>query len=479
MPSSLVRWTFCFLAVSAITMRAADKPNILFIYLDDYGWRDAGFMGSDFYETPHLDRLAAEGMVFTNAYSASANCAPARASLLSGQYTPRHEVYNVGTDPRGDAAHRRLEHIPGVSHLDPAIVTWAHLAKQQGYATATIGKWHLSEDPLPYGFDLNIAGGTSGSPPRGYYPPHPNVPGLEGATEDEYLTDRLTEEAMAFINEHHDQPWLVYLTHFAVHTPIQGKRELQTKWDAKEPGELHDDAVMGNMIETVDTGVGQLLDQLEELGLTQNTVVILHADNGGYGPATDMHPLFGYKGTYYEGGIRVPLAVRWPGRVQAGTQSDTPVISTDLYPTFAEITGASLPAHQIQDGESLLPLLQGETGDPDRSLFWHFPAYLQSYRQTVAEQRDPLFRSRPVSVIRRGEWKLHHYYEDDGIELYNLADDIGETRNLTGIETEITDSLRDELTAWLQETGAAIPRAPNPEFDEAVHAAALDAAASQ
>ena len=468
------------LAVSIASVGlAADRPNILFIYLDDYGWRDAGFMGSDFYETPNLDQLAAEGMVFTNAYSAAANCAPARASLLSGQATPRHKIYNVGTDPRGDAAHRRLEHIPGVDVLDPSIVTWAHLAKQQGYATASIGKWHLSDDPRPYGFDLNIGGSHSGSPPRGYYPPHPLVPGLEDAPPDEYLTDRLTAEAMAFIDKHQSRPWLVYLTHFAVHTPLNAKRELLEKYKMKPPGELHDHAVMGTMIESVDTGVGRLLDQLDELGLRDQTVVLLHSDNGGFGPATNMHPLFGYKGTYYEGGIRVPLVVRWPGVVRAGSRCDSPVISTDVYPTFAEIMGASPPAKQIQDGESLIPLLRGESGNPNRSLFWHFPAYLQSYRQTTSEQRDPLFRSRPVSVIRRGDWKLHFYYEDEGIELYNLAEDIGESRNLAENESAIAVKLRTELAAWLEGTGAAIPRNPNPEFDEARHAAALRVAAKK
>lgn len=454
---------------------AASPPNILFIYLDDYGWRDAGFMGSDFYETPHLDQLAAEGMVFTNAYSASANCAPARASLLSGQVTPRHEVYNVGTAPRGDDAHRRLEHIPGVSDLDPAITTWAQLAQRAGYTTAIMGKWHLSDDPLPYGFDLNIAGSHSGSPPRGYYPPHPNVPGLEGAAEDEYLTDRLTHEALEFIEQNQAHPWLLYLSHFAVHTPLDAKRELLAKWEAKNPGELHHHAKMGTMIEAVDTGVGKLLALLDDLNLTDQTVVVLHSDNGGYGPATDMYPLYGYKGTYYEGGIRVPLVVTWPGVVAPGSRTDTPAIGLDLYPTFAEIMKVDVPADQPLDGISLMPILRGESAADDRALYWHFPAYLQSYRQTVAEQRDPLFRSRPVSVIREGDWKLHHYYEDNAYELYHLGEDIGETHNLASLKPEITARLAAKLTAWLEETGAAIPRAPNPAFDQAAHDAAVGA----
>src|SRR6056297_1699296 len=197
--------------VSSRTAEAAEPPNILFIYLDDFGWRDAGFMGSDFYETPHLDRLAASGMVFSDAYACAANCAPARASLMSGQYSPRHKIFNVGTKPRGNAKFRRLEHVPGTDTLSPEIITWAHRLQQQGYRTATIGKWHLSDDPTMYGFHENVAGDHRGSPPRGYYPPHPNATGLDSAAADEYLTDRLTAEAIQFIERNHNQRWALYL----------------------------------------------------------------------------------------------------------------------------------------------------------------------------------------------------------------------------------------------------------------------------
>ena len=204
----------------------ATRPNILLIFLDDFGWKDTSYMGSDFYETPNIDALASQGMVFTNAYSCSANCAPARASLLSGQYTPRHQIYNVGTKPRGKSAHRRLEHIPGVATLDPKIKTWAQQLQAAGYRTATMGKWHLSNDPTPYGFDINIGGTHSGGPPNGYYPPHGKAPGLANAPKDEYVTDRLSDEACKFISDSKDKPWMLYLTHFAVHTPIQAKKEL-------------------------------------------------------------------------------------------------------------------------------------------------------------------------------------------------------------------------------------------------------------
>jgi len=217
--------------------QAASAPNILFIFLDDFGWKDTGYMGSDFYETPHLDKLAAGGMVFTDAYSCAANCAPARACLLSGQYTPRHQIYNVGTGARGNAKHRKLLHVPGVSTLDPKIVTWAHRIQDAGYATATMGKWHLSKDPVPYGFDLNIGGTHSGGPPRGYYPPHGNAPGLSNAPKGEYVTDRLSDEAIKFITANKEKPWFLYLTHFAVHTPLNAKKELIAKIPGQETGQ--------------------------------------------------------------------------------------------------------------------------------------------------------------------------------------------------------------------------------------------------
>ena len=210
------------------------QANVLFIFLDDYGWRDAGFMGSDFYETPNIDALAARGMVFTNAYAGAANCAPSRACLLSGQYTPRHEIYNVGTGRRGHKKHGKLKHIPGTDTLRTDIRTWAHCVRDAGYRTGTIGKWHLSKDPLPYGFDFNFAGTHSGSPPRGYYAPHPNIKELADAPKDEYLTHRLTDEAIEFIRDDSSQPWFLYLTHFAVHTPLQGEaRSALKKYEAK------------------------------------------------------------------------------------------------------------------------------------------------------------------------------------------------------------------------------------------------------
>ncbi len=440
----------------------AERPNILFIYLDDFGWRDTSYAGSDFYETPHLDKLAAQGMVFSDAYAGAANCAPSRACMLSGQYSPRHEIYNVGTGPRGKSAHRRLKHIPGTDTLRPEITTWAQCARKAGYTTATLGKWHLSQDPLPYGFDLNIGGGRSGSPPKGYLPPHGNVAGLKNAPKDEYLTDRLSEEAIRFIESNRKKPWLVYLTHFAVHTPLQAKEKDRKYFASKKPGKLHNHAVMGGMIKSVDDGVGRIIAKLEELKLKDNTVILFGSDNGGYGPATSMHPLKGYKGTYYEGGIRVPFFVNWPGVVNPGSKCSTPIAAVDMHPTIRAICGGKLPTGQIQDGVSLLPLFKGES-IAKRSIYWHFPAYLQSYQRNN-EQPDPFFRARPCGVIRDGDWKLIEYFEDGRLELFNLAEDIGEKVNLATSLPEKAKSMHSRIKSWRSNTKAPVPTEKNPDY---------------
>ena len=443
---------------SAVAAAAqAQPPNILFIYLDDLGWRDVGYMGSDFYETPHLDAWAAEGMVFHQAYSCAANCAPARASLLSGQYTPRHRVFNVGTRPRGRAEDRKLQHLPGLDTLNPGIRTWAQSLQAAGYRTAIIGKWHLSVDPRPYGFDHNVGGSHSGSPPRGYYPPHPNVVGLEQADENEYLTDRLSDEAIRFIRQQAAGPWCLYLSHFAVHTPLDAKRELVSKYRQKPPGSLHHNVKMATMIQAVDDGIGRIRQTLRDLEIEDRTVVVFFSDNGGLGRATDMAPLRGYKGTYYEGGIRVPMFFVWPERIDAGSRCEEPVIGVDLFPTLCDIAEAQRPTHQRLDGISLVPRLMGQRAHlPDRALYWHFPAYLQATGSSP-ESRDPVFRTRPCGVIRRGRWKLIRYFEDQAIELFDLASDVGESTSLHEQQPEVAKRLNSELSDWQREIGAPIP----------------------
>ncbi|MAG58353.1 MAG: aryl-sulfate sulfohydrolase [Planctomycetes bacterium] len=422
---------------------AAEPPNILFIYLDDFGWRDTGYMGSDFYETPHIDALARAGLVFSDAYSCAANCAPARACLLSGQYTPRHRIFNVGTRARGAPETRLLAHIPGTSTLRPDIVTWAESLQVAGYRTGMFGKWHLGTPPKAQGFDVAVN--------------YRRLPGFKGhyGPDGAYLADVLTDRCISFIEASKKKRWCAYLAHFAVHTPLHAKPELLPKYQKKKPGKLHKHVKMATMIQAVDDGVGRLIAKLEALELLDNTVIIFYSDNGGYGPATDMDPLWGYKGTYYEGGIRVPFFVNWAGVVKPGETSE-PITGVDLYPTLLGIAGAE-PPHQALDGKNLVPLFKGEVTDlGERPLFWHFPAYLQSYAVTH-EQRDPLFRTRPCSVIRKGRFKLHEYFEDGGLELYDLLDDIRERNNLADEMPDKRNELHRLLKDWRKQIGAPVP----------------------
>ena len=445
---------------------APKRPNILFLYLDDLGWKDTGFMGSDFYETPHLDQLARGGTVFTSAYACAANCAPSRAGLLSGQYAPRHRIFNVGTGPRGDARFRRLLHVPGTRTLDSRIVTWAEVLRDQGYATGMFGKWHLGNTPGQQGFETAVN--------------HRKLPGFKGhrGPEGAYLADVLTERTMDFIREHREQPWCAYLAHFAVHTPLQAKRSLLAKYRAKPAGKLHRHVAMATMIQAVDDGVGRIRKLLDELQLAENTLILFTSDNGGFGPATDMDPLWGYKGTYYEGGIRVPFFVHWPGVVPAGKTCDEPIIGVDLYPTLLAVAGASTPDQPL-DGRNLLPLWRGEIATLGaRPLYWHFPAYLQSYK-VIDEQRDALFRTRPCSVVRLGDWKLHQYFEDGGWELYNLRDDVRERHNLVKTHPDQARQLQQLLRDWQRDIGAPLPERPNPKYDAQFEAAALARRAAQ
>ncbi|WP_197530725.1 sulfatase [Bythopirellula polymerisocia] len=448
------------LTVLSACCYAKDRPNILFVYLDDFGWRDAGYMGSDFYETPHIDTLAREGMIFQDAYSCAANCAPARACLLSGQYTPRHQIFNVGTKPRGKAKHRRLIPISGTDTLSPEIVTWAEVLQASVYRTGIFGKWHLGTDPKTQGFDVAVE--------------YNKLPGFKGhfGPNGEYLADVLTDQAIDFIKQSKDEPWCVFLSHFAVHTPLQAKQELLSKYESKKPGKLHNHVVMATMIQAVDDGIGRLMTVLNQLKIRENTIVLFFSDNGGYGPATDMDPLWGYKGTYFEGGIRVPFFVNWPGVIEPGTISLEPIIGVDLFPTICEMAGAPLP-HQPLDGRSIVPLVQGKQESfGDRPIFWHFPAYLESY-SVYSEQRDPLFRSRPVSAVRVGDFKLMEFIEDGHISLFNLREDIRERNNLAGELPEKRDELHRILKEWQHDLKAPMPTDLNPQYNAAAESQAI------
>ena len=444
-------------------------PNVLFILIDDMGWRDVGFMGSRYYETPNIDRLAAQGMIFTNAYANAPNCAPTRACLMSGQYGPRHGVYTVSTSERGPAAGRKLIPIPNRTTLSAETVTLAESLKRAGYTSASMGKWHLGADPelgpVGQGFDVNVAGNTAGSP-RGYFSPYRNK-NLPDGPKGEYLTDRLTEEALKFIEANRARPFFLYLPHYAVHTPIQAKKTLAEKYAKKEPSGGQGNPKYAAMIESVDQGVGRLLAKLDELNITKDTVVIFFSDNGGVGgyrelgisggEITSNRPLKGGKGMLYEGGIREPMTVRWPGNVKPGSRCDEPVIGLDFYPTLLEIAGIEKQAGQVLDGESLVPLLTQTAALKRDAIFWHFPAYLQGSRGT--------WRTTPAGAIRQGDFKLIEFFEDSRLELYNLKDDIGEAKNLAKTMPDKTRALHQRLLAWRKSVKAPVPTKANPKFD--------------
>ena len=461
--------------MAALHAADAKKPNIILIFADDLGWKDVGYQGSDFYETPHLNALAKQSMVFSAAYAAAGNCAPSRACLLSGNYTPRHQVYAVGTTNRGPKESQRLIPIKNKSGLAPANVTMADALKAAGYATGHFGKWHLSgkdgAPPTEQGFDVSFgATGKDGEKEsrRGK---------KEGQTEDPKGVFALTRKAGEFITANKERPFFCYLAHHAIHAPLQGRAETLAKFKAKKTGAQHNDALYAACLYDLDASVGILLDKLKELGLEDNTLLVFTSDNGGTSQSS-QEPLRGNKGSYYEGGIREPFIVRWPGVTVPGSHSDVPAINVDLYPTFLAAAGATPPEGKVLDGENLIPLFKGATTLARQSIFWHFPGYLDS-PVTRGRELDVQtgFRSRPVSVIHKGEWKLHLYHEEwqlDGgreklkenhaVELYRLADDIGERKDLANTETAKRDELLDELLAWTHSSEAIFASEPNPKF---------------
>lgn len=455
-------WLLLAAALVSCKKEPDRPPNVVLIVADDLGWRDVGFMGSDYYETPNMDRLAVEGMVFTQAYASAANCAPSRACLMSGMYTTAHGVYTVSPSERGDPRTRRIVPAVNSDSLRQEFYTLAEALRDRGYVTINIGKWHLGKDPRTQGMDYNV-GGSSWGHPGSYFAPY-RQPDLE-APEGEYLTDRLTQEALSFVRENRDFPFFLYLPYYAVHTPIQAKAVLEEKYREKGGVDCQSNAAYAGMVENLDACIGLLLEQIRELKLEENTLVIFTSDNGGIRRISCQDPLRAGKGSYYEGGIRVPLVFRWPGKIEEGSRSGEAVINLDFYPTLLDISGE--PAGGLElDGVSLWPLLSGRTRTLDeRPLYFHFPIYLQAYRAGFDGGRDPLFRTRPGSLIREGEWKLHYFYEDGGVELYRLSDDPGEQRDLSLINTSKTKELLHKLEAWLLEENAPVDFEENPEYD--------------
>ena len=450
-------------AVAAADARAAEpaaprRPNVVFILADDLGYTDLGCYGSKYYETPNIDRLAAQGMRFTDGYTCGPNCTPTRAALMSGQYGPRTGVYTVGGIDRFNWRTRPLRPVDNVTQLPLETTTVAQAMKSAGYATALFGKWHLGQNdqyhPARRGFDEAIV--SMGK--HFDFATTPKVDYPEGA----YLADFLTDRSLDFIRRHKDQPFFLALHHFAVHSPHEAKPSLVEKFKPKPAAGGHDDPTYAAMIASVDESVGRVTALLDELKLAENTLVIFTSDNGGVGgyvregikragDVTDNAPLRGGKGMLYEGGIRVPYVFRWTGTIAAASTCAEPINSVDLYPTLLDLAGAKPPADQPLDGVGYARLLKSDgSAKLDRdALFWHFPGYLGA--------GQGMWRTTPVSVVRSRDWKLMEFLEDDRLELYNLREDPSERNDLAQKKPQKTAELREVLRAWRKQVNAPMP----------------------
>jgi arylsulfatase A-like enzyme len=448
---------------------AEAKPNIVIILADDLGWSDLGCYGADLHETPHLDRLAQQGLRFTDAYAMSV-CTPSRAALLTGKHAARLKMTIWSEGAQGGPKNRKLIQADSLHDLPHTETTLARHLQDAGYLTALVGKWHLgdaSHYPETHGFDVNI-GGTQWGAPQTFFWPYSGsgrfgpefryVPHLEFGKPGEYLTDRLTEEAIRVVDRAGDQPFFLYLAHYAPHTPMEAKADDVRHFKAKlRPGQHHQNAVYAAMVKSLDDSVGRVLDDLKQRGLEQNTIVIFTSDNGGYigtekgqtMPVTSNAPLRSGKGALYEGGIRVPLIVRWPGVTPAAAECQEPVVLMDLFHTLTATLSVKQP-NEPADGLNLKPLLQQPDTKLKRdALYFHYPHY---YATTT-----------PVSAIRSGDWKLLEYHEDGRRELYHLKDDPGEQTDLAHRMPDKTASLLKQLHDWRTEVNTAAPT-PNPNF---------------
>ena len=442
-------------------------PNIVLVVIDDYGWADTGCYGSTYYRTPNIDRLAARGMRFTDAYAAAPVCSPTRAALMTGKHPARLRLTDW-LPGRGDMPAQKLLRPAIRQELPLEETTVAEALKRTGYATALVGKWHLGGagfEPERQGFDLNVAGDHTGTP-LSYFAPFQRVgrfmPKLENAPAGAYLPDRLTAEAERFIEQHQDKPFFLYLPHYSVHIPMKAKPELIAKYLAlPAPARGQNNPVYAAMIESMDESIGRLMQKLEQRGLADDTVFIFTADNGGLSvkegpdtPATDNAPLRAGKGYLYEGGLRVPLIVAWPKRIKAGRINRTPVYSPDLFATALEVAGVKNTMGV--DGLNLLPLLT-ERGPIKRdALYWHYPHY--SNQSINAGHYD-----QPGGAIRQGDYKLLEFYQDDHVELYDLKRDLSERRDLAGERPRLAAEMRRKLAAWRKSVGAQM-MTPNPDY---------------
>lgn len=449
----------------------ANPPNFVFFLVDDLGWADLGCFGSDFYETPNIDALCASGMKFTEGYAACPVCSPTRASIMTGRHPVRVDITDWIPGSRAKPNDNpKFQHIDDRDNLALEEVTIAEALKQNGYSTFFAGKWHLGDEghwPTDQGFDFNIGGNSKGYPTGGYYAPWQN-PTLEAKEKDEYLTERLTEESLAYLDSRpQEKPFLLYLSYYNVHTPITPYRKRFDHYKEKAARDFPDQAPpikehhgmsrsrqdsppYASMVAAVDDSVGRILDRLEELKLSDNTVVLFFSDNGGLttlrkpGPTSNL-PLRSGKGWLYEGGVREPMVIRAPGVTKPGSVCDTPVVSMDFFPTMLELAGLSAMPDRHVDGTSLMPLLKKEGDFASRPLFWHYPHY---HASTFT----------PSASIRDGDWKLIDFYHFGNVELYNLKDDPGEQRDLSKSNPEHTKQLLEKLHNWQKKMNAKMPQ---------------------
>jgi arylsulfatase A-like enzyme len=458
------------------------KPNILFILIDDLGIKDLGCYGSSFYETPHLDRLASEGMIFKHAYASCPVCSPTRASILSGKYPARIGMTQwIGGDASG-----KLKDVPYLHYLPLEEKSIALTLKENGYQTWHVGKWHLGDQdffPENHGFERNIGGCHQGSPHNGYFSPW-DIEGLENAEDGTYLTDFLTDRAIDLIENREDRPFFMHLSHYAVHTPLNAPENLVRKYEEKarrmgldsinpiEVGEhfwcLHKEhlqierrtfqshPIYAAMIENLDTNIGRTLLSIKEQGLENNTIVVFTSDNGGLssaeGSPTCNAPYTEGKGWNYEGGTRVCQLIKWPEEVRASSECNQAVTSTDFYPTILEACGLDLMPEQHRDGESLLPLLKESGALERKTIYWHYPHYSNQ-------------GGTPSSSCVYGDWKLIQFFEEDRFELYNLKDDPSEKMNLADQEPDRLQEMSADLKDWQVQIEALIPE-PNLEYSK-------------
>lgn len=446
------------LVVFALLCLGADKPNVVLIVADDLGWRDLGCYGSTFHKTPNLDRLAKDGVRFTDFYAACPVCSPTRVSILTGKYPQRSGITDW-LPGRADNPNQKLKRPTLPQELPLSEVTIAEALKAHGYATGIVGKWHMGWvgfEPQKQGFDVNVAGDQTGTP-RSYFAPFENkagkMPGLETASPGEYLTDRLALEAEKFIESNKGKPFFLYLPHYAPHTPLRAKQELVDKYKGPPAHGRQSHPTYAAMLESLDDAVGRVVKKLDDLKLSDKTIVLFTSDNGGLATLEGMpfaptinSPLREGKGYLYEGGIRVPMIVKWPGVVKPDTTAGDLACSIDFFPTILEACGGKAAD---ADGLSLVPIFRGGKFK-DRGLFWHYPHYANQ-------------GGRPGGAVRRGDFKYIEFYETGRRELYDVSKDISESRNLVNERPGVVRELVEQLDLWRAKVGAKMPT-PNPDY---------------